>query len=353
MIKQYSVIQVDANSIWNPWGSKANKLILNDQEREDYIKQINKILSQPKNLNFGKTIYTSSLSSIQRFKFKEYIASKKLKRTSRQEYCDTIIVDKTIFNSTLKFLNKLSKSNIIRNVQDEKLYNDFAKYVRNNNINCRPNLPLLQQNLLVILPNDINVVHNKDAKHFIQNNYVEQVYYYSLYREKNIENVILLLDFLKIHPNVNIIFDEYLLEELNSGGIDLDKEYIDTLENMFNSNQNDNIKLAIEMLSNVNLEKNSLTIALLLNKYQRVFDHGKGITPSSMSSFKTIDKYYKSRGIVWKTDWRPFSNGLYKNYGTDPEYKAVIENFVLKNINDILKTGSQFKIESFNLAFQA
>lgn len=351
MIKQYSVIQVNANSVWNPWGSKASALILNDQEREDYIKQINKILSQPKNLNFGKTIYTSSLSSIQRFKFKEYIASKKLKRTSRQEYCDTIIVDKTIFDNTLKFLNKLSKSNIIRNVQDEKLYNDFARYVRNN-IYRGLNLPLSQRNLLVLLPDDINVIHNKDVKRFIQNNYVEQVHYCSLYREKNIENAILLLDFLKTHPNVNIIFDEYLLEELNSDGIDLDKEYIDTLENMFNSNQNDNIKLAIEMLSNVNLEKNSLTIALLLNKYQRVFDHGKGITPSSMSSFKAIDKYYKSRGIVWKTDWRLFSNGLYKNYGTDPECKAVIENFVLKNINDILKTNSQFKIESFNLVFQ-
>lgn len=351
MIKQYSVIRVDSNSVWNPWGSKASALILNDQEREDYIKQINKILSQPKNLNFGKTIYTSSLSSIQRFKFKEYIASKKLKRTSRQEYCDTIIVDKIIFDNTLKFLNKLSKSNIIRNVQDEKLYNDFARYVRNN-VYRGLNLPLSQRNLLVLLPDDINVIHSKNVKHFIQNNYIEQVYYYSLYREKNIENAILLLDFLKTHPNVNIIFDEYLLEELNSDGIDLDKEYIDTLENMFNSNQNDNIKLAIEMLSNVNLEKNSLTIALLLNKYQRVFDHGKGITPSSMSSFKAIDKYYKSRGIVWKTDWRLFSNGLYKNYGTDPECKAVIENFVLKNINDILKTNSQFKIESFNLVFQ-
>jgi hypothetical protein len=121
---------------------------------------------------------------------------------------------------------------------------------------------------------------------------------------------------------------------------------------MFKSGQNDNIKLAIEMLSNINLnEKNALTIALILNKYQDIFTHGSGVTPSSMSSFKTIDKYYKSRGIVWKTNWTKFSAGLYSNYQHDPETKQIVEQFIMDHINGLLNVH-KLHINSFDLAFQ-
>jgi hypothetical protein len=69
-----------------------------------------------------------------------------------------------------------------------------------------------------------------------------------------------------------------------------------------------------------------------------------------MSSFKTIDKYYKSRGISWKTEWRQFSEGLYKHYSNNPEYKLIIETFILNNINSYLNEETKLKVKSFDLA---
>lgn len=352
MLYNYAYLSVYRDSIHNPWGSgKSKSLVLTDQEREDYIKQLKTILSQPKNLNFGKAVYTGNLSSIPRFKFKEYITVNKIKRTSRQEQCDSMVIDKTFLTTTLRFFEKLTKSNIIRNIQDIEIYDGFINYWQQNP-HRNPNVKYTQQNTLIKLPDNINDISNKNLKYLIQNSYVEQKYFDLLYREKNTENVIMLLDFLKKRPNISIIFDEHLLETLNADGLDLDNEYVDILENMFKSGQNDNVKLAIEMLSNINLnEKNALTIALILNKYQDVFTHGSGVTPSSMSSFKTIDKYYKSRGIVWKTSWTKFSAGLYNNYRHNPETKQIVEQFIMSNINESLNVH-KLHINSFDLAFQ-
>jgi hypothetical protein len=352
MLYNYSILKIYKDSIHNPWGAgKSKSLILTDQEREDYIKQLKTILSQPKNLNFGKAVYTGNLSNIPRFKFKEYITTNKIKRTSRQEQCDSMIIDKTFLITTLRFFEKLTKSNLIRNIQDEEIYNGFIKCWQKN-YHRNENVKFTQQNTLIKISCDINDISDKNLKHLVQNSHIEQKYFDLLYREKNIENVIMLLDFLRKCPNINVIFDEHLLETLNADGLDLDHEYVDILENMFKSGQNDNIKLAIEMLSNINLnEKNALTIALILNKYQDIFTHGSGVTPSSMSSFKTIDKYYKSRGIVWKTNWTKFSAGLYSNYQHDPETKQIVEQFIMDHINGLLNVH-KLHINSFDLAFQ-
>jgi hypothetical protein len=200
-----------------------------------------------------------------------------------------------------------------------------------------------------------NTFSNASVKKLVNASKVEKLWVDDLYRNKTIESMIGLLDFLKNNPNVNIIFDEDIMEVLNSDGIELDNEYIDTLNSMFESGQTDNIKLAVEMLSNVNLEKDSLTIALILNKYQHLFTHGSGVNPSSMSSFKSIDKYYRSRGINWKSDWRIFAGGLYSNYKNIPEHKLTIEKFILDNINAFLNspsTSNKFIIDSIGLDLQ-
>jgi hypothetical protein len=330
-------------------------VILNEQEKLDYISQIEKLLTQPKNLNFGKTIYTGTLSNIPRFKLKEYITENKLKRTSRQEYCDSIIIDKTLLTNTLKFLKNMDKKDIIRNHDHENfnlLRRLFEKYYSRTDWG----LSYPERTFSIINTRDgaseiLNTSSSSDIIEYVKNADIEHLYHESLYREKNIENVILLLDFLKSNPNINIIFDEFLLEELNEDGLDIDDEYLNTLEGMLSSGQNDNVKLAIEMMSNIKLdETNALTIALLLNKYQNIFDHGSGITPSSMNSFKVIDRYYKSRGIIWKSEWRHFAKGLYKNYRDHSENKQIIETFILKNLNELLKSN-KFQIKSFDLAF--
>lgn len=360
--RNLSILQLSENSLWfnyDTGGYKGKALALNDQERIDYINQLKTLLSQSKNLNFGNTIYTGNLSSIPRFKLKEYINENKLKRTSRQEYCDSIIIDKNFITSTLKTLKNAEKHEIIKDNSNIENFNLLKKILKQSNRHQSYELNIPEQTWVLIYGNynsgSNGILQNsssdQDVVKYIKNSNIEELYYLSLYRDKNLENVIQLLDFLKANPNINVIFDEFLLEKLNEEGLDIDDDYLETLENMFSSNQNDSIKLAIEMLSNIKLsETNALTIALLLNKHQHVFDHGSGITPSSMNSFKIIDKYYKSRGIVWKSEWRLFASGLYKNYKNDLKNKQVIDSFILSNLNNFI--GNKFHINSFDLAFQ-
>lgn len=358
IIENKRKIDIEENIYYSTYCKNPIYITLNDEEKNEYVSIVRNILNQPKSLNFGKTIYTGSLSNIPRFKLKEFIINNKLKRTSRQEQCDTIIVDKDVFEQVLNMLYKMKKRNIIFPEANDKKTIDFLNYLNktyfksyNSNHIFAKQTP--SNSLFVI--NDNYKINDKIVKNYTESNDVQSLYYEHIYRDKNLVKSFLLLDFLKAHPNINVVFDEHVLELLNEDGIDLDDDYVDVLESMFKSNQSDNIKLAVEMLSNVNLKKNSLTIALLLNRYQDKFNHGSGITPSSMSSFKTIDKYYKSQGILWKTDWRVFSNGLYKKYFSVPEHKSIVEKFILSNINETLLNGTykcNFKIDSFSLAPQ-
>ena len=342
-------------------------LILTEQEKNNYINQCTSLLNQSKTINFGKMIHTDNLCNVPRFKLKEFFHQNNLKRTSRREQCDTIILDKNNLTDILYFFNKINNKAYIINKFDNHdlsvtLNYFFDKQWKNHyrKIAIRDTISRINQNnTFIIVDEEIynTKYYIKEFRKIIESSEATLFYYDDLYRNKNIEETIKLLDFLQTHPNTQIIYDEYLLELLNSDGIELDNDYLDTIENMFKSNQEDNIKLAIEMLSNVNLQKDSLTIALLLNKYQHVFTHGSKITPSSMNSFKSIDKYYKSCGIIWKSDWRIFANSLYKSYSNNPEQKQIIESFILKNINDYIsmpgmpKKTINFKLNSIVLEF--
>ena len=134
--RNLTVLQLSANNAWVSYdtgGYKGKALVLNDQERTDYINQLKTLLSQPKNLNFGNTIYTGNLSSIPRFKLKEYINENKLKRTSRQEYCDSIIIDKNFITSTLKTLKSTEKQEVIKGNSNIENFNLLKKIFKQNN----------------------------------------------------------------------------------------------------------------------------------------------------------------------------------------------------------------------------
>ena len=88
----------------------------------------------------------------------------------------------------------------------------------------------------------------------------------------------------------------------------MDEEYLNILDNMFESREQDNINIALEMLSNIDIEKNLLTVSLFLNKTQRKkFSWGSGITMNNNRSFKSILTYLKSKDIDCFSNWRTFT----------------------------------------------
>jgi len=189
---------------------------------------------------------------------------------------------------------------------------------------------------------------------FLQNRESEDLLYKSLYREKNLVEVYNYLEYILKNPNVRVIFDENLMDPLNEDGFELDEEYLTTLDGMFESKSQDNINLALEMLSNVNIEKNSLTIALFLNKHKNTFSWGSGLSITKNNSFKSTLKYFKSKNINFDHDWRSFSANLYKLHKNNPKNLEIINNFIQQNINQYLKEFNpnqylEIKLESLAL----
>ena len=122
---------------------------------------------------------------------------------------------------------------------------------------------------------------------------------------------------------------------------------------MFESKDKDNVLLALEMLSNVNINKHGLQIAMLLNQYRGYFSWGNGI---NSQAYKTLNNYFTNKKILWKEDFRIFLAGLYNNYSDDSQSKLYIENFLKDSINDVLRKNKHhanyFEVESFDIKLQ-
>jgi hypothetical protein len=128
---------------------------------------------------------------------------------------------------------------------------------------------------------------------------------------------------------------------MNNDGIDLDADYMSYLDNMFESKDQDNINLALEMLSNVDLEKHALTLALFLNKHMDKFFKGSGLNINQNRSFKSFIKYFEAKKINFRGNWKKFSADLLMYYKNDPQSTEIINRFIIQNINNYLKTVGQ------------
>jgi len=311
-------------------------LLLTENEYKNLNGLVTKLLNKPVDTTLGKKVYLGKLSNLPRHKMKDFFIENKVSKTSRVDQSDTIVIHKShlvefdkMFSSGLAY-NKLKATKIytFKTSQD----NDFiTRYARTYSMS-QSDLPYIvlvnDNNKSKLTPKLVNFLSDKD-------NY--DGYYRNLYREKNLIELYSYLEYLLKNPHVNVIFDEDLMAPLNQEGFELDEEYLTTLDGMFESKSQDNINLALEMLSNVNIEKHSLTIALFLNKHKKKFAWGSGLSITQNNSFKSTIKYFKSKNINFESDWRSFSTNLYKLHKNNPENVAILKDFVQQNINQYLK----------------
>jgi S-adenosylmethionine:tRNA-ribosyltransferase-isomerase (queuine synthetase) len=335
-IYQNSNSQIDTT-----WNGVSDYIILEDKTK--YENLIEKLLNQSPNSNLGDKVYLGKLSNIPRHRVKEYFENSTSKKTSRIEQANTIIFSREYllnFKEDLKKLELkeflfLEKTQIlqdyIRRNSSEWAYKKIEPVFENN-------IPLL----LITYYKNINLanslVHN--FKRVIDTTQIKTQYVETLYRDTYTKEILNYLDLVLENPSINILFDEDFLTDLNSNGIELDADYLSTLNSMFESKEQANINLALEMLSNVNIENNYFTIALLLNKYQDLFAWGSGLSMSQNKSFKSIEKFLKDKGINYQADWRVFNAALYKNSQNDPEKLEIIIHSVLENLNKYMKAGN-------------
>jgi hypothetical protein len=342
---------------YSGWGSN-DKSFYDKETLEDYKSKINAILNNSGNGELGKVLYVGKGSNVPRHKVKIFVEENKIRKTSIIEHSDTVFFDKKTINDVYKWLKcKEVKVAIVPFAQE--LLNSITM------INGLAN----QTNYLKFYTDSFNNKSNLVIYYDEFNNYPlnfqqalgnldwKDLYEQDAYRTKNIQDIFNTLLYYFKNPHGNIIWDDTILEKFNSDGIDLDDDYISTLDSMFSSGEPDNVRLAIEMMSNVNLEKSGLTIALLLNKHKNAMNWGNGNTGSQ--AYKTLDRYFKNKGIDWKYDFRVFSAGLYKNYSHNEEAKKTIEYFVLGNINDYLSEngfrldGGYLQIDNFKVSLHS
>lgn len=336
--------------------SESVKTFYTKSELEENKGKINAVLNNSGKGEVGKVLYVGKGSNVPRHKVKAFVEENKIKKTSIIENSDTVFFDKKVIKDVYTWFNQCKEvkiaivpftTNLFQIIKKTNGSTHHTHYIKQYIESFE------KKKDLVIYYNEYNN-YPQEFKQALGNldwvDYHEQ----NSYRTKNIEDIFDTLLYYFKNPHGNIIWDDTILETLNSDGIDLDEDYISTLDSMFASREQDNIKLAVEMMANVNLNKFGLTIALLLNKHKDAMNWGTGNTGSQ--AYKTLDRYFKNKDINWKYDFRAFSAGLYKNYSQDEEAKKTIEHFVLGNVNNFLGEGGfrldggYLQIDSFKLS---
>lgn len=339
---------------YTSWHDSSDRSFYTKDELEKHKTDIRTILSNEGKGKIGKALYVGKGSNAPRHKVKMLVEEKNIKKTTIIENSDTVIFDKKIINDVYKWFDNCKEVKIT-NIPFTKNLFDIINEHNSNRTNYTNQFDdyFRQKYSLLIYYNDY-LHYPHDLKQELGNLVWEDLQEQYTYRTKNVQEVFDTIQYYFTNPHGNIIWDDNILETLNSDGIDLDDDYVSTLDSMFASNEPDNIKLAIEMMSNVNLNKYGLTIALLLNKWKNAMNWGNGNTGSQ--AYKTLDRYFINKGIDWKRDYRPFSAGLYKNYSHDEGAKKIIEDFILQNINRHLAEngfghiGCMLQIDNFKIS---
>jgi hypothetical protein len=322
-------------------------LFIKNEEYNNWYNLVNKTVSKKHNTDLKGKIYLGKLSDLPRHKIKDYFISNNLNKTSKLEQAGTIVLNKKYLIDFEEILNINSQQNVYYKLEKYKIYSFYnsndKNFIRNELLkgykNHHPkymddeNIPFI---IKIKESDDIKNIP-LDLRNFISNKKYEEYYVKIIYRENTIIELINITFLLKTHPEINIIFDEDLLLLLNDEGLTLDNEYLETLDNMFESKSQDNINLALEMLSNINIKQYSFQIALLLNKHKDIFIHGSGLSLKHNRSFKSILEYFKVKNIKFNDDWRLFIVSLYKEYQNNPEYVKILNEFIKQNLNKHLK----------------
>jgi hypothetical protein len=320
-------------------------IILDKSEYKIYKEFTRTLLDKPHDMKFGEKIYLSKTSNISRHKIKEYFHTNKLNKTSKLNQSNTIILSKQHLQELDDILNtKISLKEIyFFELKDNDYIIKHTTCYDKSDLN--DGIPFC---LIIDKPHNVTT----EVKEFLQDKNSKELYVKQLYRQNNIIEIFSYIEYVLKNPHVNIIFDEDLIEVINGDGFELDNDYLSTLDDMFNSKSQDNINLALEMLSNVNIEKHSLTIALFLNKHKNKFIWGSGLSITRNSSFKSIIKYFKSKNINFELDWRSFSINLYKLHKDNPENLKIIQEFIHQNINMYLRElgGEYLQVDNLSLA---
>lgn len=131
--------------------------------------------------------------------------------------------------------------------------------------------------------------------------------------------------------NVKIVLASTLQRQFNEDSIELNEETYETLSNMFKSNDLENTKLALEILSNAYIsDENKILVALLMYNYH---DNISGLerTNNINKFLKTYNKEYK----MGRMSIAAFYGEIMESYKSK-KFEPMIKTILLDHFNDYL-----------------
>lgn len=282
-------------------------------------------------------VYFTKTSTIPRYKLKEYLDVNQisLDRTNRKEKATTYIVN---FNT----INYLKKELSGYETEDEYIKIPIQEYERIVGITTKDTKKYVElYDPSFVLSKDKNLINICPNAEVIKIAFISSGWGYDK-KTSIIDSINVVLE--KI-DTAKIVFDETLLEQCTKN-ITIDSEIYESVRLMLNSNDEGNISLGIEMISNCNYIDSKHYILFLLNE----FWNGSIKRAVKTTNFINCLKYFQQYKNMYANHWQLLVDQLLKENPTD-EHKDMIKNYIINKINATSAyRGASFKIEDVKIS---
>jgi len=298
----------------------SKQVFIGKSEIVDIISTIENWISKNeanKDIIGNKKIYTGKYCDIPRYVIKDFIDANHYHRTSKIHHADNIISSKAPFMTMLRELKiyEKNKPTDYIAIPDTK---DNQELLCGLIVNHEPYVSSKHQHH-ILLP----VVESKHFPDLIPDNY--HVFYNT--------NLLDMFDF--VLQDKHVIFDDEfnnIIVEDNDFD-DMSFENFELISNVITSNDADNISLAINLMNNYNVAKDTFYISTILNLYYnnlfRLKDSSKTVKPLN-SNIKSITNYLDTQGINYKDSWCIFMENIFPLVGDDllDNYNLILNKLV-------------------------
>jgi len=331
------------------WGNEYHYFI-NDVDSKK-LQTLFKIIHNSKNtVKKGDKVYASKASELPRFKLKEFIKENGLKKTSRYNQADVVIINRGYFIDLLKefkykeytFLNTdVVLAKIDKKSTDKEVYDKFKDIIEQST--DKRMIALVSEYSEKEMEGKLGKQYPTEKAEYDTASYKIKGTYLNLYRNFRSQNLIQIISEMDkdiASGKIRIVFDEDMFVELNKEGIELDDEYLKTLRDMLFSKDESNIKLGFEMMSNLVVDQHMLlSVSFLLNELIHTTKFRPSYYTNTNTNLKSLFKLLRTKGIYWERDWKTFGTGLRNNF-KDGKEGDIVKKFLLDNINREFKLSN-------------
>lgn len=258
-IKNIKIISIDTDTGILKWEIVYNTHIKYGDRSDEITKLEDSLITTNRIPGSGDKMYFLNGVIVPRFKLKEFHKNKGTTLVKYVESANIVVIGK---NTIDNFFNSSSTYTINIRKIEKYLSTWLLNNHKYNHLDDKWALKLLDE--IKIIDEDLLLAYHYRYKTYLEENKIEL-------EEEDWNNIILSQEqYIALEKIMNlkcdIIKEEIILKELNST-LTMDKTMYESIKNLMDSKDNDNLKLAMEMMANCDYDTSSLYLLLLLKEY--------------------------------------------------------------------------------------